>query len=215
MALVKTVLTWAKDYAESEAFATRYASERKRLEPRAPIARAPVDKVLATQKTDLDYRIATEKRRLEMPFPKNMTPEQVEAARKAAETRLKDYETRRAVFDNPQALAELRTKLETPAANERREYDTARAKWEADYPPDFRTLIAKRLHDFLSETADVDFGAKLVPCADHSWMKLQCFANPNYEKKSVEWKACYRAGKPSLDAARAFATSWLGDLEKQ
>ncbi len=91
VALVNTVLKWARDYTESEAFATRYANERKRLEPRAPVSRPAADQVLATQKADLDYRIATEKRRLEMSPPRNLTPDQVETARNAAQTRLKDY----------------------------------------------------------------------------------------------------------------------------
>ncbi len=41
------------------------------------------------------------------------------------------------------------------------------------------------------------------------------FADPNYEKKSLEWKYCYRAGKQPVETARAFATSWLADLEKK
>ncbi len=213
-ALVKTVLKWAKDYTESEAYATKYASERKRLEPRAPYQRPPADEVLARQKADLDYRIATEKRRLEMAPPRNQTPEQIEAGRKAAETRLQDYTTRRARFDDAQAFAEMRNKLEAPVLEEKREYESARAKWEENYPPDFRTLIAKQLRAFLSETADVDFSAKLVPCAAKAWMKHKCFANPTFEKKSLEWKACFRAGKPSLDAARSFATNWLNEVEK-
>ncbi len=42
-----------------------------------------------------------------------------------------------------------------------------------------------------------------------------CFADPNYEKKSPEWKYYYRAGKQPVEAARAFATSWLADVEKK
>ncbi len=214
-ALVNTVLTWAREYAESEAFATKYASDRKRLEPRPPITRTPAEQVLARQKTDLDQRIAMEKKRLELPPPHGMTPEQVATLRKATETRIQDYQTKRALFDDPQSLAEMRTKLDAPATEEKRVYESARAHWEEQYPPDLHTLFAKQLRAFLSETADVDFAAKLVPCSGKPWLNHRCFANPAYEQKSVEWKACYRAGKPSLDAARAFATSWLADLEKK
>lgn len=215
-ALVNTVLKWAKDYTESEPFGTRYANERKRLEPRAPMPRRPADEVLTKQKTDLDQRIAAEKRRLEAPPGRALTPEQVENARKAIDARLKGFETQRARFDDPQIVAEMRNNLETQAATEKQEYESARAKWEEQYPPDFHTLIAKRLHSFLSETADVDFGAKLVPCANNnSWRNHQCFANPNYEKKSPEWKLCYRAGKTAIDAARTFATNWLAEIEKK
>lgn len=39
-----------------------------------------------------------------------------------------------------------------------------------------------------------------------------CFADPAYERKSPEWKRCYRAGKQPVDAARTFATTWLRQL---
>jgi hypothetical protein len=215
-AVVKTVLQWAKEYTESEPFGTRYANERKRREPRAPITRRPADEVLTRQKTDLDQRIAAEKRRLEAPPPRALTPEQVENVRKATEERLKGFETQRARFDDPQLFAEMRGKLETQAATEKQEYESAHAKWEEQYPADFGTLISKRLRTFLSETADVDFGAKLVACANNnSWRNHKCFANPTYERKPPEWKLSYRAGKPALDAARSFATNWLAEIEKK
>ncbi len=214
-ALVNTVLTWVKDYTESEPFATRYNNERKRLEPRAPYPKPTADQVLGRQKADLEYRIATEKRRLEMPPPRNFTSEQVETARKATEARLKDFETRYAPLADPKTFSEMRNKLESQAASEKQQYESERAKWEEKYPADYRALIAKQLHRFLSETADVDYGAKLVPCTHDAWRNLQCFANPNYENKSAEWKLCYRTGRQSVDAARAFATAWLGEIEKK
>ena len=39
------------------------------------------------------------------------------------------------------------------------------------------------------------------------------FANPEYEKKSGQWKLCYRAGKEPVEAARAFAKEWLGEMK--
>ena len=216
VALINSVLGWAKAYTESEPFAAQYTNLRKRLEPRTPRPRKPADEELTRQKADLDRRIAAEKRRLETPPGRGMTPEQVESARKATEGRLKDLEAKRVRFDDPQVYAEMRDKLDAEAASEKQQYESERAKWEEQYPPDFRTLIAKRLRTFLTETADVDFAANLVPCAgSNSWRKHQCFANPNYEKKSLEWKLSYRVGKPSLDAARTFATNWLAELEKK
>ena len=41
------------------------------------------------------------------------------------------------------------------------------------------------------------------------------FADAALESKPKEWKLCFRAGKPSTDAARAFAQKWLGDLKAQ
>src|SRR4051812_20465529 len=58
---------------------------------------------------------------------------------------------------------------------------------EKKYPSDGMELIKKRLTDFLAISASVDFDAKL----DGG----NAFVNPEYEKKSLEWKMCYRAGK--------------------
>jgi hypothetical protein len=35
-----------------------------------------------------------------------------------------------------------------------------------------------------------------------------------YENKPVEWKLCYRAGKETVEAARAVASQWLGGLKR-
>jgi hypothetical protein len=41
-------------------------------------------------------------------------------------------------------------------------------------------------------------------------------ADANYraqaERRSIEWKMCYRAGKPAVDAARRAAEDWLKGL---
>ncbi len=86
------------------------------------------------------------------------------------------------------------------------------AKWEEEYPANARTAIQKRLREFLALSATVDFGAKLVPCKNSS---RSCFADPTYETKPSDWKRLYRAGKQPVEAARAFATNWLRELEKR
>jgi hypothetical protein len=53
-------------------------------------------------------------------------------------------------------------------------------------------------------SATVDFEAKL---------EGSMFANPEYEKKSDQWKQCYRAGKAVITAAREEVTAWLKELE--
>ncbi len=77
---------------------------------------------------------------------------------------------------------------------------------------DARPAIATRLREFLTLSATVDFGAKLVPCRNS---QRSCFADPAYEGKPGDWKKLYRAGKEPVDAARAFATKWLADIEKK
>ena len=207
--LVNGALAWAKEYTESPEFPKRYASARTSAEPRLSMGRKwSAEEELTRRQTQLDQRIAAEKKRLDAPPSPRQTPEQQQAERKRTEERIKNMETERARYDDPAARAELRKPLE--AEDQRVEQEHGR--WEEEYPADIRGAIAKRLREFLTLSATVDFGATLVPCRNSSW-NLSCFADPTYEKKAAEWKRCYRAGKQPVEAARTFAANWVRELE--
>lgn len=70
-------------------------------------------------------------------------------------------------------------------------------------PADPNELIKKRLEKFMEISATVDFEATLNGAQ---------FANPEYEKKSDQWKMCYRAGKAVIAAAREEVAVWLKAL---
>jgi hypothetical protein len=72
------------------------------------------------------------------------------------------------------------------------------------YPADPAELIKKRLQSFMDVSATVDFDATLNGSQ---------FANPEYEKKSDQWKMCYRAGKAVITAAREEVAQWLKELQ--
>lgn len=71
-------------------------------------------------------------------------------------------------------------------------------------PADPNELIKKRLEKFMEISATVDFEATLNGAQ---------FANPEYEKKSDQWKMCYRAGKAVIAAAREEVAKWLKEME--
>ncbi len=71
-------------------------------------------------------------------------------------------------------------------------------------PADPNELIKKRLEKFLDISSTVDFEARLNGSQ---------FANPEYEKKSDQWKMCYRAGKAVIAAAREEVAAWLKELQ--
>ena len=77
-------------------------------------------------------------------------------------------------------------------------------QWEKTYPADPAVLVKKRLQEYLQLVATVDFAAKLTGSG-----KKQTFVNPVYEKKSLKWKAIYRAGKDVNDVVTAFVKDWL------
>ena len=79
---------------------------------------------------------------------------------------------------------------------------------DAVYPADPRALVANRLRKFLDLSKDIDFTAQLV---ERDGKKR--FADAALEARPAEWKMLFRAGKPAVDAARAFAQKWLADLQ--
>lgn len=78
--------------------------------------------------------------------------------------------------------------------------------WEKTYPVDPTALVKKRLQEYLQLAATVDFSAKLT---EPDKYKVKRFVNPVYEKKSLKWKAIYRAGKEVNDVVTAFVKEWL------
>jgi hypothetical protein len=78
-------------------------------------------------------------------------------------------------------------------------------KWEKLYPADPSVIVKKRLEEYLALVATVDFSAALIAGKDNK----KVFADPKYEKKSLQWKAVYRAGKEVNDIVSAFVKEWL------
>ncbi len=78
--------------------------------------------------------------------------------------------------------------------------------WEKKYPADPAVIVKKRLQEYLQLVATVDFTAKLT---EPDKYKVKKFVNPVYEKKSLKWKAIYRAGKEVNDVVTAFIKDWL------
>jgi len=118
----------------------------------------------------------------------------------------------RARFDQmetPAGRAELEEAISTQRKQMAASRDAAVAQYEKLIPGDPRVLVATRLRTFLEVTRDVAWDARLVESG-----KLRKFADQSLESRPAEWKMAYRAGKPATDAARAFAQTWLADLEK-
>jgi exonuclease VII small subunit len=78
--------------------------------------------------------------------------------------------------------------------------------WEKMFPVDPSIVIKNRLQEYLQLVATVDFTAKLTEPDNY---KIKKFVNPAYEKKSLKWKAIFRAGKEVNDAVTAFVKDWL------
>ena len=133
----------------------------------------------------------------------------------AYEKGLKETKERKAALTDPKhpKHAEYR-KLSEADLMEREDkqvfmekYKNEMAELEKKLPADYNVLLRKRLQEFLQETANIPWDAKLEKKG-----RRMVFADPELEKKSFAWKARFRCGKEVVDAARAYAQSWLKSL---
>lgn len=79
-------------------------------------------------------------------------------------------------------------------------------RWEKHYPADPAPLVKQKLQDYLALVATVDFDAALTTPDKYKKVK---FVNPAFEKQSLKWKACFRAGKEVNVIISAFVKEWL------
>lgn len=203
LAVAKDLLTYAKQYINSDGFKKEYELERKNAMPVKPVAnpirtRAEVQKeeIAKTEKQIKD--LEKNMKALDAAMQKNMQPV------------LDMYKSMLKEYQNPNHQYFEGLVLNDKMQNEQnlQSYQSALKNWEEHYPADFSPIIKERLQKFLYVTNDVDFSAELKT----SYNK-KVFVNPSYERKSTEWKQAFRAGKEITTMARAFATQWLSELK--
>ena len=199
-AFVRNVLRFVKSYTESAAFQADYARQRAAAKPAPATPKGTPDEQLAKYfQEQRDSIVKMKKSVAQMPpdLQKQMS-ETVKQMEASVDKQQKD----------PQMVAMLKQQFAMGAVADQKNYQQQLAAYDQKYPADPRVLIAKRLHEFLELSKDIRFDAKLVPAGGGAMR----FADPQYESKSDQWKVCFRAGKESVDAARAFAQEWLNQL---
>jgi hypothetical protein len=202
-AFVKNALSWVKAYTESAAFKADYAKQREAAKPTPQQAKGTadqqVDKALAEQRKGLEET----KRNVAKMSPdmqKQMAPA-IKQMEETIEQMAKDSGMKNM----------MKQGYEQQAVSDQKAFQDRMASHEKQYPVDPRVLIANRLRQFLDVSKDIAFDAKLVPGGSG----MMRFADPQLENKSAHWKMCYRAGRAPIEAARAFATEWLKQLESK
>jgi hypothetical protein len=205
-AAVTAAAAVVRTYGESDAFRARYARQRQAERPAtAPktTSAADIDKSMADAGKALDEMQAA---------LKDMPPEMrkmMEAAMKQAGAESTDIEgeVAKAKKDmKTQAAEQKAAQAKAEAAAEERAKSAA--EFDVRYPANPETFIARRLREFLDLTATVPAEGALVRRGGK-----RVFVDPALEKKPEYWKQLYRAGQPSVDAARTAATAWLKALD--
>ena len=115
-----------------------------------------------------------------------------------------DYKKYRHAKLNPDEKTRLGVPKFGKMINNKIDNAVDKGKNEKLYPSDPSEMVKQRLQDFLVVSKTVDFDAEV---------QNKKFVRPDYERKSAQWKMCYRAGKEVVEAAQTEAIKWLQELE--
>lgn len=194
---VRAIGAYIKKYTASPAFIKQYASSREAVRPKAPVNK---EEALKAELAKLKVDIAEAEK-----DATKATPETRDIF-KASINLLKE---KQAAMQDPKHPSHDMYMVSITSMNEMtpEEYKAALQTFEKENPATVKSLLKVRLNAFLDLTSDIDFNTQLVQKGDH-----KIFADPQLEAKSYEWKLCFRSGKETVNAARAFAQEWLKEL---
>jgi len=200
--IVKLVGNYVKEFTKSEEFKSKYLSYRENVKPQPPQKPQTAEEMKKQNKEQMAKSIA-EMEKLMNSFPADQRPT-FEESIKSMKEQLKEIDDP----NNPMYSSQMDEQLNQMYKMQMQEFDDRVKQWEQDYPIDPKNMIAQWLIRFLDTSKDVDFNAELRTKDDRKY-----FVKSEYEEKDYLWKICFRSGKPTTEAARTFAQSWLSELK--
>ncbi len=202
-AMVRSIVDFAKSYAKSDEFKNRYETFRQEKKPERPEPPKTMDALRNEQKEQLQKSLKEIEDNL-----KNATPEQREQYKPAVDGLQVSIKSLDAP-NNPMYSKDVEKAYQQAYEGQLETFRKDSIEWERYWTEDPTPMLVRGLEHFLEVSADVDFGAAVIK--DNNGVAT--FANPEYESKPSEWKLCYRAGKETVEAARAAAKGWLKELK--
>jgi hypothetical protein len=193
------VLAWLKAYVNSPAFKASYDGYRR---DRIPQPRPEAMTVEEAVRKDTDELLAG------IAQMRASVPQLPAEQQKMVLDKLREQE---AMLKSAEYLAQRRAHFEALRSDaSSADADYARRVEEA-LPADPRVLIARRLHEFLTETAEVNFSARTFALnGDANGIVFRDAAD---RKRHWLWQQAVIVGPEATAAARAAAESWLREIE--
>lgn len=202
-AVVREIAEFAKSYVRSEEFKQKYMQYRDGQKPEKPSPPRTTAEQRKADKEEMQRQIREAQQNLKQ-TPAEYRPI-VEQTIEMMKQQLKEIDNPANPMYSPQVDEFNKQTYQLQLED----YKNRLAEWERDYPPSPAVMIKKWLTQFLEESRDVDYNAKLT---EGEYGKM-VFVNPTYESKSPHWKMCYRAGRDVVQAGRAAAEQWLQELK--
>lgn len=199
--IVNQIGAFAKAYTKSEEFKERYLAYRESHKPSPPEKPKTAAQLKSEQKESLKKSIAETEEGIKA-MPAEHQPMMNDVVKMLKE-QLKSLDDP----NNQMFPPDMDALSEQMYAQQLEQHKLDLREWEAKHPITPDGMIVRWLTEFLEVSKDIDFGAKLT-----QEQGRQIFVNTSYENKSANWKMCYRAGKETVEAARALAKAWLDEL---
>lgn len=200
-AVVKDLATYAKQYANSDAFKKEYAALKERNRP-APAQKIETPEEMRANliKMAKEYVVNSENTlKNSTAQTKKIFTEMLDAAKK----NLKEAED-----PNNKTIRNWAQHYDEMKKMTQQSWENQVGEWEARYPSNHLLYVKVKLNDFLVATEGIDFSARLY---DKNGKKY--FENPGYERMDIRWKMAFRAGKDAVEAAREFASKWMSEIK--
>lgn len=203
-AMVEELGKYIKEYTSSEEFIKKYNDYRETRKP------APPEKPKSASELKEEYRQNLKNSIAEMKKTRTTVAKDQQAI---YDDLIKGFEQQLSSIDDPNNSMfspEMDTYSEQSYQMQMEQYNKELSEWENSYPINNPKILLKKWIDrFLNDSKDIDFNAQLKNDRGR-----QIFVNPEYERKSSQWKLYYRSGKAPVEAARNFAKAWLTELNK-
>lgn len=201
--IVKAIGNYAKEYTKTKEFLEKYKEFRESNKPEPPEAPQSGDQMKNEQKAAYKKSIAEmEKVKKTMAADQQAYIDQTIASLKEQLKALEDP-------SNDENYKQMDQIMKQGYEQQQVQHKEDLKEWAEQYPENPKVMIKAWLNSFLETTKDVDFNAELK----NNDYGQKVFVKPEYESKSPVWKICFRSGKETLQAGRAFAEQWLKELK--
>lgn len=198
-AIVRQIGDYAKEFSRSPEFKKLYAEYRESHKPSPPAPPKSMEQMRNEMRENMTKAIRESEENM-----KQMNAETKASMKPVLESfrqQLKEVDNPK----NPMFSRDVEAMYQQSYDQQKQAYANDYATWEKRYPVSPEGMVRSWLEEFLKVSGDVDFGAALTDGGGGR----RVFARQEYEGKSNNWKMCFRAGKETVDAGRAYAAAWL------
>lgn len=194
------LFAWGKAYANSPAFRTSYANFRRDAIPTETEYTDTLDEAVKKRIDEMLLGVEQSKQMAAKVDPKT------------AAAILENVKKQEAQIRSPEFAKMLRTGMEMERAAKIQSAGNSNRESIARYPVNPEEIFARRLREFLNDTADANFSARTIHLTGGP-DGIE-FVDPADRKRSTTWQMAVIAGREATTAARAAAEAWLKEIER-